>query len=250
MSITDLTSEPGKFVPMQQATEEGPVMALMQQAVEKGLSVESISALVDLQDRVMRRRAELEFSRAFAEFQVKCPSILRNKRASIATKSGGSYGFSYADFEQVVATVRPPLAEAGFSFTFDSESDGKSLKVTCHLRHTNGHSVASSFKLPTDNTSGMSEQQKVGSALSYAKRQALVAVLGAVLTDDQDAPPPAPIDEPITEEQCATIEALAAEVKLTQKFWLHFHCEKFSGLRRSQYGEAVRILEGIRRGAK
>lgn len=221
-------------------------MALMQQAIEKGLSVESISALVDLQDRVMRRRAELEFSRSFAEFQVECPPILRNKTAKIASQRGQGYSFAYADFEQVVDTVRPHLSRHGFSFTFDSDSDGKALKVTCHLRHTNGHSVSASFRLPVDNNSGMSEQQKVGSALSYAKRQALVAVLGAVLTDDPEAPPPAPIDDPINDEQCATIQSLAAEVKLTQKFWLHFGVTEFKNLRRSQYGEAVRILEGIR----
>jgi len=220
---------------------------LFEQTLAQGAgSVEALGKLVDLHERMQRRSAELEFSRALVEFQATCPAIPRSSTANIATKSGGTFSYTYADLEQIVETIRPHLAAHGLSFTFDSVADGKALKCACTLRHANGHSITAGFALPTDSASAMSEQQKVGAALTFAKRQALVAVLGLTLTD----PDPEGEANPstLTKEQATALEALLAETGSdVEKFKKHFGIKFIADLRQTHYPEAVRMVERKRK---
>jgi len=232
-----------------QADMPEQVLALFQQALAQGeTGVGALEKLVDLQERMHRRRAELEFSLALAEFQKACPSIARSSTAKITTRSGGGYEFTYADMEEIVGTVRPHLAANGFSFSFDSKTDGRMLTCVVTLRHANGHRETSSFTLPTESASGASEQQKVGGALTYAKRQCLIAVLGLSLTDPE--PTPAVAVASITEEQCATLAFLMLEVNVTpEAFCKRFSITAVNALPAARYAEAVKSLESRRKGA-
>jgi hypothetical protein len=148
--------------------------------------------------------------------------------------------------EEIVGTVRPHLALHGFSFSFDSKTDGKMLTCTVTLRHANGHRETSSFTLPTESASGASEQQKAGGALTYAKRQCLISILGLSLTDPE--PTPAVVQKSVTEDQVATLDALMSEVNVTaEAFCKRFSVESVSALPGSRYVEAVRSLESRRK---
>jgi hypothetical protein len=232
-----------------QADMPEQVLALFQQALAAGESgVGALEKLVDLQERMHRRRAELEFSLALADFQRDCPPISRSSTAKIATRSGGGYEFTYANMEEIVGTVRPHLASHGFSFSFDSKTDGRMLTCTCTLRHATGHRETSSFTLPTESASGASEQQKVGGALTYAKRQCLIAILGLSLTDP--TPTPTVTLAAITEEQGFTLDALMLEVGVSpEAFCKRFSVESVAALPKSRYAEAVKSLESRRKGA-
>ena len=79
------------------------------------------------------------------------PADQEGEPANVATKGGGSYSYTYADLPEIQTTVDPYLAKNGFSYSWDSEADAKGLmKVTCTLRHVNGHSTTSSMSLPTE----------------------------------------------------------------------------------------------------
>lgn len=224
------------------------VFTLYQQALAQGAEgVGALAQLIELQDKMQRRNAELEFSRALAEFQEQCPSIEKKSAAKIATKSGASYGFTYADLETIIGTVRPHLSRNGFSFTFDSTATGPMLVCVCTLHHSHGHTMKSSFTVPTESASGASAQQKYGGALTYAKRQCLVSVLGLALTD-VDADEPSVTRDTITDEQGATIEALMDEVGVTvAQFCGRFHVGMVEELPAARYAEAVRLLEAKRK---
>lgn len=223
---------------------------LFRQALDKGEEgVGALEKLIDLQERVHKRRAELEFSLALAAFQKECPPVQKTSTAKIVTGSGSGYQFSYADFEEIVATVRPHLTAHGFAFTFDSSTDGRLLTCICTLRHEAGHRESSKFMLPTENKSGASEQQKVGGALTYAKRQTLIAALGLSLTD------PVPEEHAnvvrVDEQQAANIEALMIETGVTPpRFCERFHIAAVADLPAALYTEAVRLLEKKRKEAK
>lgn len=223
---------------------------LFRQALDKGeAGVGALEKLIDLQERVHRRRAELEFSLALAAFQNECPPVQKASTAKIASRTGAGYSFTYADFETIVATVRPHLVAHGFSFTFDSQTDGKMLTCVCSLRHEAGHRESSSFTLPTESSSGASEQQKVGGALTYAKRQTLIAALGLSLTDP--VPEENRVTQKVTAEQAATLQALLLEVGVTTVMF----CERFkiatvAELPAVLYNEAVALMEKRRKGAK
>lgn len=223
------------------------VFALYQQALAQGeAGAAALEKLVELQDRIQRRNAELQFSLALAEFQETCPPIQKSSTAKIVTSKGGGYSFTYADLEEIITTVRPHCARYGFSFTFDSKADGKVLTCVCTLRHANGHRESSSFTLPIENGSGASDQQKVGGALTYAKRQCLISVLGLALTDPE--PETKAVTAKVSDEQRASILALLDETKVAPaRFCERFKISTVADLPASLYSEAVRLLEAKRK---
>lgn len=225
------------------------VMALYQQALAQGAAgVGALEKLIDLQERIQRRSAELEFSRALAEFQTACPAIEKSSSAKIATKSGGSYQFTYADLEEIISTVRPHLAAHGFSFTFDSEANGQLLKCVVTLRHAHGHSMTSSCAVPTTSASGASDQQKIGAAMTYAKRQCLISVLGLSLTDPEEAGNAPGKVARVSDDQAATLASLIEEAGVQpSRFCERFKIEAVADLPASLYAEAVRLLEAKRK---
>lgn len=225
------------------------VAALYSQALAQGADgVGALEKLMDLQDRIQRRGAELQFSLALAEFQGQCPSIKKSSSAKIVTKSGGGYGFTYADLEEIISTVRPHLSANGLSFTFDSKYDGKLLTCVCTLRHSHGHSMTASFTLPTENGSGASDQQKIGGALTYAKRQCLVSVLGLALTDPEEPGAAKKAVALIDAGQVQNILALLDEVRVaSDRFCARFKIGAVADLPATMYAEAVRLLEAKRK---
>lgn len=225
---------------------------LFQAALAKGQEgVGALEKLVGLHEQMQRRGAELQFSLALAAFQSECPPVQRSSTATIAPRGGSGYSYTYADLEEIITHVRPHLIKHGFSFTFDSETDGKMFKAICTLRHEHGHSMTSSFKVTTDSPSGATEQQKVGGAQTYAKRQCLINVLGLALTEPEEA---AGLGKPvakITEEQAATLGALIDETNTAAAGFLQrFKIASLADLPANLYNEGVRVLEARRKVAK
>lgn len=228
---------------------QGPaaVLALMTRAIEKGIPAETMESLQRMYHAEQDRAAALEFAQALRRFQDECPPIPRTTHVKYVTKSGVTVDYRSADFEQIMETTRGPLHFNGFSVSFDMKADVNGLvTATVTLRHVNGHAVQSSATIPSaSNNPGMSEQQKWGSANTFAKRTTLTSVLGLSLTDPEDE---ATDPSPITEEQAATLEALLEKAKADKaRFLIHFGIKGLSDLRQTQYGEATRMLERKRR---
>jgi hypothetical protein len=83
------------------------------------------------------------------------------------------------------------------------------------LTHVNGHSRRTHFTVPTENKSGMSPQQKIGAADSFAKRKSMCNGLGIVTTDNE-VDPQAEAEEnspPITSQQAIELTHLIRESK-------------------------------------
>lgn len=243
--------EPATMVPM--AGESAQVFMLLNRAVERGADVGALAQLVELQERVARRQAELEFGRELAEFQNDCPSIHKSKSSEKANSGGGKFSFTYEDLDGIVNHVKPHLFPRGFSIAFDSAFDpahgGKFMDVFCILRHRNGHQLRTKCSVPIDSSLAVGSQQKIGAALAYGKRYALIAALGLTMSDEEQHAP-ATHREPISQEQFADIKALMAEVGKNlnrQKFDTHFGIQYLEQLTVAQYPEAVRILEGLRK---
>ena len=233
---------------------EASVFALLQAAVDKGIPVETMEKLVALHERVADRRAAQEFAEAMSRFQAACPPIQKQSEARITTKSGTQYRVKYAELDTIARIVNPILRECGLSYSWDSAVEAKQLKCICTLRHVNGHSVSASFSCPTDASGAMNEQQKVAAALTYARRQSLVQVLGLTTTEpDTDGVS----SETVSESQAADLRAKVKEVAANEyRFltWLGVECkpevefEDYKKILASDYARALSELE--RRGAR
>src|ERR1043166_4713310 len=88
----------------------------------------------------------------------------------------------YADFTSVMEACRGPLCEHGLSVMQYCETNGDKLSLVTLLAHTSGQWIKSYFPL---NPKSM-DSQVVGSAVTYAKRYALSAMLGIVADDEDD----------------------------------------------------------------
>jgi ERF superfamily len=186
-------------------SEIGQILRL---AVESKVPVDTIERLVALKERMDARSAASEFNNALASFQAECPSIKKTSTAKITTRSGGDYGYKYAELDQIARVIRPIIQRHGMSYSWDSEMLGDKIVCTCTVRHLAGHSQSAKFVCPTDSSSAMSGQQKHAAALTYARRQSLIQVLGLTTTDDDTD---AATQQKITDEQAFNLEDMIAD---------------------------------------
>jgi hypothetical protein len=198
---------PAPAVP-EQATGPAAMIDLIRYAIEQKIPVEALERLQAMHERASDRAAAAEFAQAVATFQASCPPIAKKSTAKLTTKSGVSFSYKYAELDEIARTVRPILQKVGLSYAWDSTWDGKLLTCDCTLRHINGHHEKASFACPIETAAGMSEQQKHAAALTYARRQSLIQILGLTTCDpDLDGGNPATI----TDDQAVDLQALLEE---------------------------------------
>lgn len=87
----------------------------------------------------------------------------------------------YADLASVTNACRPALVKHGLSVIHGTDSaDGMSVTVTVRLLHKSGQWLQSSLTLkPTK-----ADPQGIGSAITYARRYTLAAIVGVATEDD------------------------------------------------------------------
>lgn len=223
------------------APDTGRMMEIAIQQGEAGVA--ALERLVAMRERAEDRAAQRAYSDAIARFQERCPIIGKN--------AAGAHGAAYATLDEVMRTIRPYLADAGLSVTFDSEevADNK-LRVFAVIHHREGHSERASFTVSREKASNrMNDSQRDGSALSYGRRYALCMALGISTGErDDDGAGAGNADSPaITDEQVATLEALADEVKADRaKFLKWAGVDSIADIRASRYEKCVKALEAKR----
>lgn len=231
-----------EVVPMDRQDDD--IGQMMRLAIEQGEpGVAALERLVAMRERAEDRLAARQYSEAVAEFQESCPVVGKN--------AAGAHGARYATLDQIMAKIRPALTGAGLSVTFDSDEmeDGR-LRVWAVVHHRAGHSERASFIVSREQKSNrMNDTQRDGSALSYGRRYALCMALGISTGEaDDDGAGAGRDEEPcITDEQAATLMALAEEVGAdVPKFLKWMGCESFGAIKSSRYEKAARGLEAKR----
>jgi len=187
-------------VPVAVGPNEGGLLALLNAAVDKGTSVESMEKLTALYERAADRHAAGAYAQAFATFKARCPVIPRSTTKRIVTQSGAGYDIHYAELDEIERTIGPHLTASGLSYAWGDETltDGF-LELACRVFHVGGHMYSASVKCPLDaGNPKMSAADKAASARTRAKRYSLEKVLGLVTGDDNPAAAeadPTPLDE-------------------------------------------------------
>jgi len=184
-------------------------LALIDKAIEKGISPDQLGKLMDLQERWEQREAAKRFAEAVTAFQAECPRVKKERQATIPGREGKTgYGYKFANFEDVDRAVAPLLAKHQIVVTFDSEhvaqGQASGLKITCRVR-VGTHVEDTRFTLPIPAMNQVNDAQRYGVALSYAKRYAFCAALKIVVADEDDDA--ADLFERITAEQVAQVKA-------------------------------------------
>lgn len=105
----------------------------------------------------------------------------KNKMGAVLKKSKNPYFKSnYADLNAHIDAVEPTLLEFGLVLTQPIESNGVNNVVKSVVTDVeSGMSVTSALALPT-----FEDMQKLGGAITYARRYTLSALLGMKAEDD------------------------------------------------------------------
>lgn len=167
----------------QHAPESSPE-ALISLAITKGVDVATLERLVALKEKVDAKNAKIEYDDAMAKFQSECPVIKKGK--VVLEKDKQSVRYKYAPLDSIVDQTKEIIAKHGLSYTIRTESDDKFLSAICRVTHTAGHSEDFSFKVPIGNEQYMSDVQKYGARLTFAKRYAFCNAFGILTGDDDD----------------------------------------------------------------
>lgn len=178
-----------KNTQIQKVEEKAPVFnieTLINQAVAKDVSVESLSRLLDMRKELKAEWAKEQFDKCLAAFQGECPTIKKTK--SVKTNLG-KVAYVYAPIDSIVNQVKPTLQKYGFSYSTNMEiieNATTKIKVTIKITHASGHSEMTEMTVPLGNkTDIMSNSQVVAAAQTFAKRYAFCNAFG-ILTGDED----------------------------------------------------------------
>jgi len=163
-------------------------LTMLAGALERGVDVSKLERLFDLAERHEREVQRKAFAAALSDFQGDVAPINDNKTAFVNTSDGGSYSYTYADLDQIMATIRPTLKACGLSVTYDTAiaEDGRSIKSLCYVMHRGGHVEVRTFVCPVDEKLKINDSQKVGSANAYASRYNVTNALGLTTGEDDD----------------------------------------------------------------
>ena len=123
----------------------------------------------------------LSVDEAFVAALGELTNPVASETASIETRGGGSYGYSYADLPSIMAAVRPVLAQHGLAVTQEVHSGGgDALVVETRVLHSSGGAITSGalvVRMPPN-------PQQTGSTITYLRRYQLCALLGIAADDD------------------------------------------------------------------
>jgi hypothetical protein len=181
------------------------------------------------------------FAKAFIAAQ-KATEAVKKASTNPAFKS------RYADLAVVVEAVIPALNESGIAVIQSPSFDGDLVSVTTVLLHESGSSVTGTLSMrPTK-----MDPQGVGSAITYARRYALLAMAGAAPEDDDghaasqpgnDRAPTPPISQDQADALRVEIEAVGAD---PAKFLAFFKIKALEAMPAGRWNEAVAMLEAKR----
>lgn len=214
-------------------------------AANPEVDVTKLEKLLDMQERVLRRRAEIAFNVAFAQLQSELPVIQQNGSISV----GGVTRSRYALFEDINEAVKPFLKAHGFALTFKTHTSKGEAVVTGILMHAEGHREETDITLEADTSGSKNSVQSIGSSISYAKRYCLCALLNITSRGEDDDGSRGNVKR-ITDDQAATLQALIDEVKADRsKFLRYMKVSKLSDIPATKYADGIKALEKKREAA-
>jgi hypothetical protein len=123
-----------------------------------------------------------ELAIALAKAQGEFPAIPKNRTAEFfSKKTGETRAYKYADLADLIAAVTPKLSKHGLSITQDLTLLGDRLVLETTILHTSGEWKSGVYPLQV-----YDHPQDQGSAITYARRYTVSAMLGVHADEDAD----------------------------------------------------------------
>lgn len=158
----------------------------------------------------MERSPEIgKLAEALAKAQTQFKAIPRNKHVKVEGRDGRrGYEYAYAPLEAIIDGTRAALAANGLALIQLPKVGERDVIVTTMVVHSSGEFVSAEISMPL----GGSGAQAVGSALSYARRYCMSAILGVATEDDDDGEAASAPNSGRVQDKPAVRDAVAQQV--------------------------------------
>lgn len=197
-----------EHAPIQSVVGTTDPMVIFANAVERGTPPEQLAQIMDLVERVQKNKAAEAFALALAKFQADCPIIVK-KRGVTLERNSATPSYYYASLDDIMRQIAPILADCGLSISFSASlTEAGHLSATCSVR-CGSHVQDSTITLPVPAEMRVNATQKMGAAMSYAKRYALCAALN-ITVGGEDTDGKGLDAKPVSSEQMKEINDLIA----------------------------------------
>ena len=155
-------------------------------ACDPNADVSKLEKMLDMQERIFNKNAEIAFNKAMAACQAEMPSVVRDA-VNNQTNS------KYAKYETIIKTARPCYTKHGFALSFyqeESAVEGK-IRVACDVMHSEGHTKKVFVDMALDQSGiagkvNKTEVHATGSSFSYAKRYLFCLIFNIAVADEDD----------------------------------------------------------------
>jgi ERF superfamily len=145
-------------------------MQMLQLAVDRGASLDVLTKLMDLQERLDATQARREFDAAMSAVKAD---------VGIIKKTGVGHNKSaYATLADIAGALDPVIALHGLSYRYRTQRLANELVVTCIVCHRTGHYEENSLPGPLDTSGNKTTIQAVGSTCTYLQRYTLIQAFG------------------------------------------------------------------------
>lgn len=215
-------------------SETGALLSVIERvAMSPDADIAKLEKMLDMQERVLNRQAQEQFSAAMADMQADMPEVVER---------GKAHNTKYATFEDINAAVRPVLQKYGFAVTFRVNQLDGAIKVTAVLSHRGGHREETEMVLPHDTSGSKNAVQAVGSTVSYGKRYTMSALLNIATRGEDDDAQGAVAVKKVTAFQAATIRQLAMKAPEATQKWLKENYGKAEDVPAEEYNWIAETL--------
>lgn len=175
-------------------------------AMDPAVDPNKMMGLLDVQERMMNKKAQMEFDADFAKLQAALPRITKDAKI----KHKDTVIAHYATYEQIDAVIRPLLIEHGFGLRYGTKPNGNTIVIEATLSHKGGHSITDQIPLGIDASGAKNNVQGVGSTIAYGKRYLVGMLLNLVFEGDDDDGQKSGFT-PMSDDQAATLKELIRE---------------------------------------
>jgi len=159
--------------------EGNTMMAMLANAVNKGMSVETIRELRAIQKEYEADQARKAFMVAMSEFKANPPKVVKDMENK-------QFNSRYATIEAWLPVIEE-LGKHGISSSYEySITPDKRERVTCILTHTLGHSERASAEGLPDTSGKKNPLQEMKSTRTYLRIETLAAVTGLTASGTND----------------------------------------------------------------
>ena len=234
--------------PSSPISESRAVLATIERlALDPTVSVEKMDHILQMQERILDRRARMAFAEAISDAKAEMPAIIKNKQVSYESKDSNKPATSYwhEDFAEIAKTVDPILGKFGLSYRFRTVGKpGEPITVTCIIAHREGHQEETTLTAPHDASGSKNPIQAIGSSVTYLQRYTLKAALGLAASRDDDAQSISNAMDMANDMQIAALTAIATKADRAMSAVLEWaKVDSVDKLTASKCEEAIAILE-------